>query len=193
MVELAPRPAITLPTGRHGIQEGPAGVTIALVEGLSLVSIAARKGQAAALVAVIERGYGLSLPMTPHRVGGARQAFVWAGPEQWLALGTPGFAAALTADLDGLASVVDQSDGRVLLRLSGPRVREALAKGLAIDLHPRAFGPGQTAISQIAHVGVQIWQIADDAYEIAAFRGFAGTLIHALLEMSAEYGVDFNR
>ena len=192
MVELAPRPALTLPAGRHGVAQGPAGVSIALVEGISLVAIAARKGQEAALTAAVERAYGLTLPRTPHRVGGARKAFIWAGPEQWLAIGTPGFETALAGDVDGLASVVDQSDGRVVLRISGPRVRDALAKGLAIDLHPRAFAPGQTAISQIAHIGIQIWQITDDAYEIAAFRGFAGTLLHALLEMSAEYGLDFN-
>jgi methylglutamate dehydrogenase subunit D len=31
-----------------------------------------------------------------------------------------------------------------VLRITSPRVRDALAKGVAIDLHPRAFRPGDT-------------------------------------------------
>lgn len=190
MVELAPRPALALASGRRGLPTGPAGVTLAPVEGLAILSLAARRGQEAALAAAIERAYGLALPSTPQRVGGNRLAFLWAGPEQWLAIGAPGFEAGLAEAVSGLASLVDQSDGRVVFRLSGPRVREALAKGFAIDLHPRAFAPGRTAIGQIAHIGVQLWQIADDVYELAAFRGFAGSLAHALIGMGEEYGVD---
>lgn len=51
--------------------------------------------------------------------------------------------------LRGLASIFDQSGGRTVLRLSGPRARDVLAKGLPIDLHSRAFGPGSAATRTI--------------------------------------------
>jgi sarcosine oxidase subunit gamma len=35
--------------------------------------------------------------------------------------------------------VIDQSDARVMLEISGRNVREMLAKGIALDLHPSAF------------------------------------------------------
>ena len=37
----------------------------------------------------------------------------------------------------GVAAVSDQSDARLVLRVSGPRVRDVLAKGVPVDLHPR--------------------------------------------------------
>ena len=40
----------------------------------------------------------------------------------------------------------DQSDSRLVLRLSGPRVRDVLAKGVPVDLHPKAFKPGDVAM-----------------------------------------------
>ena len=73
-------------------------------------------------------------------------AFVWSGPDQWLACKVPapaeGMEALLAAPFAGLASLVDQSHGRTLLRVTGPHVRDALAKGVAVDLHPRAFKTG---------------------------------------------------
>ncbi len=69
----------------------------------------------------------------------------------------------LAQRLKGLASISDQSGGRTVLRLSGPRARDVLAKGLPIDLHPRAFGPGSAATSTISLMGVQLWQVDDRA------------------------------
>ena len=91
--------------------------------------------------------------------------------------------------LIGHASITEQSDGRTIIRIAGPRARDALAKGLAVDLHPRAFKPGDTALTQAAHIGLQIWQL-DEAptYEIAVFRGFARSFWQFLLDAAAEYG-----
>lgn len=180
--------------GRHGRPDGEPGVTLAERTGLALASVIARKGKAAALAAAAKAAFGIELPTTPRRVENPDIAFLWAGPDQWLAASRemqgPGeFEKRLAGIFAGSASVTEQSDGRTVIRIAGPRARDALAKGLPIDLHARAFRPGDTALTLAAHIGLQIWQIDENpTYEIAVFRGFAGTFWHFLTEAAAEYG-----
>ena len=181
--------------GRHGHAAGAAGVMLALPRDRALASVMARKGSEAALASRVREAFGLELPDRPHRISSGPVAFVWAGPGQWLAgaEAQPGhaFEARLRETLAGLASIADQSDGRTLVRVTGPRARDALAKGVLIDLHPRAFGPGDTAVTTVAHIGVHFWQI-DEAptYEFAMFRSFAPDFWRWLMDAAAEYGVD---
>jgi heterotetrameric sarcosine oxidase gamma subunit len=49
-------------------------------------------------------------------------------------------AAAISGGVEVRASVTDQSHGRVFFRIAGPCVRDVLAKGTPVDLHPRIFG-----------------------------------------------------
>jgi sarcosine oxidase subunit gamma len=93
--------------------------------------------------------------------------------------------------LAGLASITDHSDGRVVLRLSGHRVRAVLAKGIPIDLHHRSFKTGDIASTLVAHIGVQIQQLDDrPTYQLMAFRSFAGSLWSWLIKSAAEYGYE---
>lgn len=201
----------TLRPGRHGRPSGAPGVTLQERTGVQLVGVTARRGQAAPLAAAVRSSFGLDLPSAPRRVGDAALAFVWSGPDQWLAVaehapdirsavgepssvGEPtddGLEAALRRRLHGLASIVAQGDGRVVLRLAGPRVRDALSRVMAIDLHPRAFRTGDTAVTAAAHIGVQIWQ-RDDAptYELSAFRSFSVTLYGWLVSAAEDDGID---
>jgi len=96
------------------------------------------------------------------------------------------------APLVGLASLVDQSHGRTLLVLTGPRVRDALAKGVPIDLHPRAFRPGDAASTLIAHIPVHLWQVDDrPSYEFAIARSLAQSFWQWLTAAAAEWGLQF--
>jgi heterotetrameric sarcosine oxidase gamma subunit len=179
---------------RHGKAEGEPGVILREIAGLALATVIARKGEAKAAVEAAKDAFGLDLPTAPRRVERDGVAFLWAGPAQWLAVAGPGrpagqFEAVLAGVFDGHASISEQSDGRTIIRITGPRARDALAKGLPIDLHLRAFRPGDTALTQAAHIGLQIWQL-DDAptYDIAVFRGFARNFWQFLLDAAAEYG-----
>ena len=125
-------------------------------------------------------------------------AFASAGPDHWLAAADtmPGvaFEQRLRSELAGLASVSDQSDGRTLIRVSGPRARDALAKGVMIDLHPRAFRPGDAAVSTIGHIGVHFWQLDDlPTYEFVVFRSLAADFWHWLVDAASEFGVKAGR
>jgi len=42
-------------------------------------------------------------------------------------------------------AVTDVSESRTVITISGPATREVLARGISLDLHPRASGPGQCA------------------------------------------------
>jgi sarcosine oxidase subunit gamma len=122
-------------------------------------------------------------------------SFVGYGPGQWLAVSETLAGDALARDLKqrlkGLASVSDQSGGRTVLRLSGPRAREVLAKGLPIDLHPRAFGPGSAATSTISLMGVQLWQVdGAPTYDIALFRSLSASFWRWLTASEAEFGYE---
>jgi heterotetrameric sarcosine oxidase gamma subunit len=183
--------------GRHGRRAGDPGVIATEVRDVGLALVTARRGQRGALAETVRSTFGLELPDAPRRVAGRDMAFIWSGPEQWLAHMQPAPAAgmeAVLAPLAGLAALVDQSHGRTVLRVTGPRVRDALAKGLPIDLHPRAFQTGFTAVTSAAHIGAQLWQI-DDAptYEIAVARGFALSFWHWLEASAAEYGIELVR
>lgn len=119
------------------------------------------------------------------------------GPESWLAsceFAGNEFAVSLQESIGAPASISDQSDGYAVLRLSGSKVREMLAKLIPIDVHPRAFRPGDVASTVASHMGVTLWRLHDAAdgspvFEMAVFRSFAAAFWHALSESAAEFGL----
>ena len=167
-------------------------LAISARESLTMASFGAARGKEAALRDAILAGYGAELPQSAARVMGVGISFVWAGPDQWLAIAERENGRDLEAELKtllaGIAAVVDQSDGRVVVRISGTRARDVLAKGVPIDVHPRAFKPGSVAITHASHIGIILWQ-TDDAptYEAALFRSYADSFAHWLFESAAEY------
>ncbi|MFD1704027.1 sarcosine oxidase subunit gamma [Methylopila henanensis] len=165
---------------------GAPGVTLREVENLTLASVAALRGREAELVQAVRAAYGLDLPTGPARVASGEVAFVGAGPGKWLAVSSA------PTDFSTLpAAVADQSDGRTVLRVSGPKARETLATLIQLDLHPRTFGPGDAAMTHAASIAVHLWQV-DDAptYEIATFRTFAATLWRWIVEAGQARGLD---
>ena len=184
--------------GRQGRASGTAGVTVRERTGVAVASIAARKGKSAELSAKIKARTGLELPASPRMVATGHLSFAWSAPGQWFAMadGEDGaaFGDDLALDLSGLASVTDQTDGRVILRVSGTNVRETLAKGCMLDLHPVVFKVADTAITPVALLNVQITRLADDAgaavFELAVMRSFAASLWHWLEASAAEFGLE---
>ena len=99
------------------------------------------------------------------------------------------FERQLRAELHGLASVSDQSDSHVLLRVAGVRARDALTKGIMIDLHPRAFGPGDAAATVFGHIPAHLWQLdAVPSYELAVSRSLAADFWHGIIHAAREHG-----
>jgi sarcosine oxidase, subunit gamma len=64
-----------------------------------------------------------------------------------------------------------------------------LARGCAIDLHPRAFGRGSSAQTTLGQAGVVLLALGDDGQDFAVLvrSSFAGYLATWLLDASLEY------
>jgi sarcosine oxidase subunit gamma len=181
--------------GRFGGSDAAPGVTIAERANLGLATVAARKGQDGALTAAVRETYGVDLPAQSVTARGETMCFIGYGPGQWLVvsdtLGHEALAENLATRLKGLASVSDQSGGRAVLRVSGPRARDVLAKGLAVDLDPRVFPADGAVTSTMSHMGVQLWRGGEaDSYDIAIFRSVSASFWRWLTASAAEYGYE---
>ncbi|WP_018237297.1 sarcosine oxidase subunit gamma family protein [Ensifer sp. BR816] len=93
----------------------------------------------------------------------------------------------LFAALEPRATGVDQSHGRVRIRIEGKMASRALSKGTAVDLDPSAFPIGQSAVTLIGHIAAHLTRVAPEAFEIIVLRGFAESLWDDLARMSLEY------
>jgi sarcosine oxidase subunit gamma len=120
---------------------------------------------------------GAGLPLTPgtwHRAG--ERDLLWLGPDEWLvAGGDPDSASALADELERLPSAtpvtaVDLSAARIVVDLAGAGVRDVLARGCSLDLHPRAFGPERCAQTMLAQAQVVLQR--RDAGDVLAVRLF---------------------
>jgi sarcosine oxidase subunit gamma len=100
----------------------------------------------------------------------------------------------LETQLQGLASVIEQSGGLGVLRLSGPALLDTLAKGVQIDLAPETFAAGSVAVTSIAHIGVTLWKVDDGpTIDIAVARSLAGSFQHWLEASAAVHGLSVQR
>ncbi|WEX85901.1 sarcosine oxidase subunit gamma [Sinorhizobium garamanticum] len=115
----------------------------------------------------------------------------FSAPGEWLVVSendTPeGLQRRLDALCSGQAHIVDQSEARVLFRLSGPSTRRILAKGIGLDLHPKAFATGASANALCGHIAVNLARTGEDAFELIAPRSFAESLFDDLMTMGREY------
>jgi sarcosine oxidase subunit gamma len=120
-------------------------------------------------------------------------ALIGTAPGQWLAVAESKEARALPAvlgvALKGVATVVDQSDGKAVLRISGPQAREVLAKGCSLDLNPRVFKPGSAGTTPVVLIDCVIWQVDEaPSYDLAVPTSFAESFWSWLTASAAEYG-----
>lgn len=162
-------------------------VTVTELNSRSYASIGLRRGASARHLGEI---LGVALPDAPIAVAGQNGLVVLGtAPGNWLAIddtGNPSFARDLAARLEGLAAVADQSSTYYAVQLEGKAARQLIQSGCPIDLHPSVFGPGQVAVTQIAHMGIVLRCVSEaDIYELACFRSFAGSFRHWLDEAQA--------
>jgi methylglutamate dehydrogenase subunit D len=174
-------------------RDEPAGVTLSLRQGCALAMVSARKHRLDALMERVRESFGLMLPQERKRAAAGPIAFVWAGPGQWLATAEnedgATFEQRLRAARGEAAAVSDLSDGRTILRVSGERARDVLAKGVPIDLHPSVFRTNDVAATIVAHIAVHLWQVDETpAYDLVVPRSFAISFWEWLGASSAEFG-----
>ena len=184
--------------GRHGAAENAAGLTMVEFGDFELVQVMARRGQWGAVAQACADSYGKPAPARPQAIEAGGALLVWSGPDQFLVLSArtagenPAMATARSA-FAGMAALSEQSDGRSLIRISGSRARDMLAKVCSLDLHPAVFPVGAAAMTSIDHTSVNLWRGKDAGSEatfhLLVFTSFAESLWQTLLDSGAEYGI----
>lgn len=163
---------------------------------LTQITLRVRDADAEAAVGV---ALGVPLPTTPctfTRGTGPHGELevLWMGPDEYLVLAEPGLQSpleeALRAALGAAAgAVVDVSAQRTALALSGPRVRDVLAHGCAIDLHPTAAPTGTCVQTLLAQAGIVL--LVRDAgrgeFGLLVRSSFAAYLAAWLVDAGLEY------
>ena len=187
--------------GRHGMKESAAGLAMTEITEFELVQVMARRGQWGAVAQACTQAYGKAAPAKPEAVEAGDALLIWSGPDQFLVLSAREAGAALEkarSAFSGTASLSEQSDGRSLIRISGARARDMLAKVCSLDLHPAVFPVGAAAASSIDHTSVNLWRGKDSSvkegdseatFYLLVFATFAESLWHTLLDSGAEYGI----
>ena len=138
---------------------------------------------------------GIDLPTVPNTwVPTEDGRVVWLGPDEWLLTSERERPEDLEARIrDAVVplggAAVDVSAQRIAIRLTGSRMRDLLAKGCAIDLHPRVFGRGRSAQSTLGLAAVVLLALGDggDDFLVLVRSSFAGYLAEWLLDAAVEY------
>lgn len=117
----------------------------------------------------------------------------WLGPDEWLIVTPAGRQDQVKKDLlvalDGVfCSVVDNSSGLTMVRITGANAADLIATDCPLDLHPREFKPGQCAQTRLAKAGMTIAPLADGTgFELIIRRSFADYLLLWLQDASIAF------
>lgn len=168
------------------------GVTVEHLRGHGMVQVFAAKGSAAK----VERALGIK--QSPGKASVTKELTALPlSPGQWLVISakpdTAGnFADKVKTRLKTSGYVSEQSDARVRLRLSGPRVLELMQKACRLDLDPAVTGPGWCAQTQMAQCGVILHQVdAEPVFDILVYSGFSRNFAEWLEHTGAQLGIRF--
>lgn len=175
---------------------GEAGVGLTALPPGSQVSLRG-EGDDQAFLRAAEGALGFDLPSRPNTTtrGDAGTA-LWLGPNEWL-LVLSGEAGAmmerLSAALAGLHHAVnDVSESRVVIRVSGPKALDLLAKGTSLDLHPSVFAAGACAQSTLALTEMLLHRPEGEGppvFDVFVHRSFADYLWRWFESAAAEFGL----
>jgi sarcosine oxidase, subunit gamma len=144
----------------------------------------------------VKAAIGVALPSEANTVmEGNNLCALWLGPSEWLIVGPPNaeknIEEALNEVLAGASvGIVDVTEGRTTISVSGPMARDVIAMGCPLDLHPRVFSPGQCAQSFISRSPILLHQIDDSpSFDIHIERSQSDYLWTWLETGGAPYGV----
>jgi methylglutamate dehydrogenase subunit D len=181
----------------HASAGDAAGIRLLEMREFAAVQIMARRGHWAALAKAVKAEFGIMPPSEPRLAKGRNVDLLWSGPDQFLAISSIKNRLPhenLRQKFGSLSSISDQSDGRVLISVTGPKVRDMLAKVCSLDLHEDVFEVGTAAVTAIDHLSTNVWREADGAdghsvFKLLLLSTFAISLWQLLVDSSAEYGV----
>jgi heterotetrameric sarcosine oxidase gamma subunit len=123
---------------------------------------------------------------------------VGSGPGEWLLLAPPGASAAVAGRVkevpdDELVSVFDATHGRALMRITGARAPDLLAKVCGVDLSDEVTPDGAAFRSSVAKLVTDV--VRDDregerSYLLHCERSSGQYLFDALIDAGEEFGIE---
>ncbi len=136
------------------------------IDGLILTVL---RGSGPDFLAAVAAALGFDLPQAPNT--GTGEA-LWLGPDEWLLVSGEDRTGPLETALAGQhCAIVDVSEARAVLELSGPGATEVLASGCRLDLEP--LRPGSCAQTALARAHVLLEPRGDGVWRLYVGRSFA--------------------
>ena len=131
----------------------------------------------------------------PHETGTVvtgRAEVICVGPTDWLLIAGDTEATSWLERIDAAfegsifrATDISQALTRVLI--SGPEVRDLLAKGCSLDLHPPLFPAGRVARTRFAGMAVIVCCTGTAAFELIVTRSYSEYLLSWLADAELEF------
>lgn len=120
---------------------------------------------------------------------------IWLSPDEILLLTEAGAETSLAKQITDDAgrahiAVNDITDALTSLHLTGPAVRDVLAKGCAIDLHKDHFIKADCAQTNLSHAGVTILALGDEEMILLCRTSFTDYTIAYLCDAALEFGFE---
>ena len=172
---------------------GTVGLTFHVMEHLGKLNIRGDNS----LKAAVKAATGCHFPpLANHFETAGERHIVWLGPDEYLLLCESGKEKALYDTLTSTIkinhfAITDVSDSLCALSLGGAAVRDVLAKGCSLDFLPSKFGAGRCAQSLLAHAGITLMALPDDAFILICRTSFAPYVHDWLVDAALEYGYQF--
>ncbi|NTS31684.1 sarcosine oxidase subunit gamma [Phyllobacterium sp. BT25] len=178
-------------TGDHGNAAGGVGVTIRERIGLSIIQITAWSDTIPEVLTAIGSATGLVLQNKPGlgRVAGEKSVFGFAPGRYFVVAATPELELRLRSVISAdLATIIDLTHGRTVIRVSGPDAEWVLSKLFAIDFSEHAFpiAYGRATLHHDIHANIQ--HIDDETFDLYVFRTFARSFWKTLGHAAEEVG-----
>jgi len=153
----------------------------------------------AAFTSAVKTITGVDLPVKANTANEAGDtSILWLGPNEWWVVSLPDRGDALVMGLRQAfqgqhTAVIDVSESRTVITISGPKARDVLARGISLDLHPRAFGPGQCAQTGMSKANVLLHQTDDKpSYDIYVLKSFSDYLFRWTELIAQDFGLAFS-
>jgi sarcosine oxidase subunit gamma len=119
-----------------------------------------------------------------------RSFLLGAGFERWLLIAEERVAARTLGHLDDAFEIaLEAGDAWMQFAISGSAALDLLAKGCALDLHPRVFSKDMCATTRFAQVRCVLFRAAN-SHRLLVGRSYAVSLAEWLVEAAQEFGLE---
>ncbi|PHQ66417.1 MAG: hypothetical protein COB93_11980 [Sneathiella sp.] len=178
--------------GRFGVNTEEPGITIREIKEFRYLEISYWDGAATPLKSKFLELLTLSdFPEAGKSVALKDGTLLRPGPGLLAYYGGPAPEDILRAMISaGEGSVVSLSHSRCALRLSGPKVRDVLKRGLRINMSEDAFPEGANAYSEIHGLSVLLIRQGKAEYDLLFARSTAPNIWTWLTETAAQFGYE---